>query len=326
MVMAPGVIYLLSALRRLPMRIFITGASGHIADALIPELIGAGHQVVGLARSDASAATVAARGAEVYRGDLDDPESLRAAAASADGAVHLAAKAVSNGDFAGVLAAHLSAVESIGDALAGSGKPFVVVSGTLMLAFAGIAGRLGTERDVLESGPGVGVESAVVALSGRGVRSSILRLPPLVHSSLDHHGFAPGLIGIARAKGVSGYVGDGANRWPAVHTRDAARLVRLGLEQAPAGSRLHAVAEEGIAFREIAETIGRNLDVPAKSVPAEDAAAHFGYLGPFVGFDNATSSALTRELLGWQPTHPGLIDDLNEGHYFAASGADEQER
>jgi nucleoside-diphosphate-sugar epimerase len=299
------------------MRVFVTGASGHIAAAVIPELTGAGHRVLGLARSDASAEAVAARGAEVHRGDLDDPETLRAAAASADGVIHLASKAVGNGDFAAVLAAHLRAVETIGDALAGSGKPFVVVGGTLMLVFAGITGRPGMEGDVLESGPGAGPENAMAALAGRGVRSSVVRLPPVVHSSLDQHGFVPGLTGIARAKGVSGYVGDGANRWPAVHTLDAARLIRLALEQAPAGSRLHAVADEGIAFREIAETIGRRLDVPAKSVPAEDAAEHFGYLGAFAGADNPASGARTRELLGWQPARPGLIDDLDEGHYFA---------
>ena len=306
------------------MRVLVTGASGHIAGAVIPELLGAGHQVLGLARSDASAGVVAGRGAEVRRGDLDDVDGLRAAAASADGVIHLASKEVSSGDLAEVVAAHLRAVGAIGDALAGSDKPFAAVSGTLMLAFAGLtgrAGRVGTERDVLESGPGGEVEKAMIALAGRGVRVSIVRLPPLVHSSLDHHGFGPGLIAIARAKGVSGYVGDGGNLWPAVHTLDAARLLRLALEQAPAGSRLHAVADEGVPFREIAETIGKHLNVPAESVPAEDAAEHFGYLGAFVGLDNPASSAYTRELLGWAPTHPDLIDDLDQGHYFAASAA-----
>ena len=303
------------------MRVLVTGASGHIAGALIPELLGAGHQVLGLARSDASAEVVAGRGAEVRRGDLDDADSLRAAAASADGVIHLASKEVSSGDFAEVVAAHLRAVGAIGDALAGSDKPFVAVSGTLMLAFAGITGRPGTEQDILESGPGGEVEKAMIELAGRGVRVSIVRLPPLVHSPLDHHGFAPGLIAIARAKGVSGYVADGTNHWPAVHTLDAARLLRLALEQAPAGSRLHAVADEGVPFREIAETIGKHLNVPAESVPAENAAEHFSYLGAFVGLDNPASSAYTRELLDWTPTHPALIDDLDQGHYFAASAA-----
>jgi nucleoside-diphosphate-sugar epimerase len=185
-----------------------------------------------------------------------------------------------------------------------------------MLTFAGITGRPGTEQDALESGPRIDAENTVIALAERGVRSSVVRLPPLVHSPSDLHGFTPTLIAIARVKGISGYVGDGANRWPAVHTLDAARLCRLALEQAPAGSRLHAVADEGVAFREIAEAIGRHLNVPVKSIPAEDAADHFSFLGALVALDNPTSSAHTQELLGWQPTHPGLIDDLDRGHYF----------
>jgi nucleoside-diphosphate-sugar epimerase len=300
------------------MRVFVTGASGHIGSAVIPELIGAGHQVVGLARSDASAAALAAQGAEVRRGNLDDLDGLREAAASADGVIHLAYKheAMRSGDYASAVAADLSAIEAIGDGLAGSDKPFVITGGTMMLVFGGITGRPGTEQDVLESGPRIDAENTAIALAGRGVRSSALRLPPLVHSSLDHHGFGPTLIAIARATGISGYVEDGANRWPAVHTLDAARVYRLALEQAPAGSRLHAVADEGVAFREIAEAIGRNLNVPVKPIAAQDAADHFSYLGAFVGFDNPTTSTYTRELLGWQPTHPGLIDDLDEGHYF----------
>ncbi|MEV4236895.1 MULTISPECIES: SDR family oxidoreductase [unclassified Nocardia] len=301
------------------MRIFITGASGHIGSAVIPELLAAGHEVVGLARSNEAAATVAAAGADVHRGDLDDLDNLRAAAAAADGVIHLAFKhdAMQTGDFAGAIAADLRAIETIGDALAGSGKPFVSTSGTLMLAFAGL-GRVGTEADALDAGPRVDAEKTVVALADRGVRSSVIRLPPTVHSSLDHHGFVPTLIATAREKGLAAYVGDGNNRWPAGHTLDAAHLYRLALETAPAGARLHAVDDEGVPFREIAEAIGRHLDLPVISIPQERADAHFGYLGPFVALDNPTSSARTRELLTWKPTHPGLIEDLGQGHYFNA--------
>jgi nucleoside-diphosphate-sugar epimerase len=300
------------------MRVFITGASGHIGSALIPELLANGHQVIGLARSDRSAAVLAAAGAEAYRGDLDDLDSLHDAAAAADGVVHLAFKheAMQSGDFLGAIADDLKAIEAMGAALEGSGKPFVGTGGTLMLAFDGIKGRAGTEEDVLASGPRVDAENTVIGLAERGVRSSLVRLSPLVHSSLDHHGFAHQLIGIARGKGEAGYIGDGANRWPAVHTLDAARLYRLALESAPAGSRLHGVADEGVPFLDIAEIIGRRLDLPLKSIDAQDAGEHFGHLAMFVGLDNWTSSARTRELLGWEPTHAGLLDDLNHGHYF----------
>lgn len=301
------------------MRIFLTGASGHIGSAVIPELLDAGHEVVGLARSNEAAAAVAAAGADVHRGDLDDLDNLRAVAAAADGVIHLAFKheAMRTGDYAGAIAADLRAIETIGDALAGTGKPFVSTSGTLLLAFAGLT-RAGTEADALDAGPRVDAENAVVALADRGVRSSVVRLPPTVHSSLDHYGFVPTLIATARDKGVAAYVGDGNNRWPAGHTLDAGHLYRLALETAPAGARLHAVDDEGVPFREIAEAIGRHLDLPVISIPPEQADAHFGYLGPVVALDNPTSSARTRELLTWKPTHPGLIEDLDRGHYFTA--------
>jgi nucleoside-diphosphate-sugar epimerase len=294
------------------MRFFVTGASGHIGAALVAELRGAGHEVVGLARSDASAAALTALGAEVHRGDLDDLDGLARAAAAADGVAHLAFKhdAMAAGDFAGAVAADLAATTALGGALVGSGKPLVTASGTLMVAGLG---RVATEADALDRGPRVDAENAVVALAERGVRSSVVRLPPTVHSELDRHGFVPALIGIARETGVAGYVGDGANRWPAVDTRDAARLFRLALEGAPAGSRLHAVGDEGVPFRRIAEAIGRHLGVPADVRPAE----HFRFLAGMVGLDNPVSGARTRELLGWAPTRPGLLDDIGQGHYFA---------
>jgi nucleoside-diphosphate-sugar epimerase len=299
------------------MRVFITGASGHIASAVIPELLGAGHEVVGLARSDASAAAVEALGAKVHRGSLDDPDGLREAADASDGVIHLAFKheQVHVGNFGAAIGADLRAKEAMGEALAGTSRPFVGVSGTLALALGGLEGT-GTEADTAGTGPQADGENAVIALAGRGVRSSVVRLPPTVHSSLDHRGYVPALIGIAREKGGAGYVGDGSNRWPAVHTLDAARLFRLAIESAPAGSRLHAVADEGVPFREIAGAIGRHLGVPAVSIPPEEAEAYFGFLAMFVSLDNPASSALTRDLLGWQPTHPGLLDDLGQGHYF----------
>lgn len=302
------------------MRVFVTGASGHIGSAVVPELLAAGHRVVGLARSERSAAALKDAGAEVRRGDLDDLDGLREAATETDGVIHLAYKheAMFSGDALGALGADMSAIEAIGAALEGSDKPFVGTSGTLMLSLAGITGRAGTEEDVVKEGGRIDAENTVVGLAERGVRSSVVRLAPLVHSTLDHTGFGPTLIGIAREKGVSGYVGDGSNRWPAIHTLDAARLYRLALEAAAAGSRLHGTADEGVPFRDIAEVIGRKLGVPVESIAAENAAEHFSFLGAFVSLDNPTSSALNRQWLGWEPTHPGLIEDLGEGHYFAA--------
>jgi nucleoside-diphosphate-sugar epimerase len=300
------------------MRVFVTGASGHIGSAVVPELLQAGHKVVGLARSDSSADALTAVGAEVWHGDLDDLHGLREAAKAADGVIHLAFKhdLMRAGDFPAAVAADFAAIEALASALEGTGKPLVISSGTLMLTLAGITGRPGTEADSAPGGPRVDAENFVTGLAEHGVRSSVIRLPPIVHSSLDHHGFAHILIGIARQAGVSAYVGDGANRWPSVHTLDAARVYRLAVEDAPAGSRLHAVADEGIPFRDIAAAIGRGTGVPLASISPADAGEHFAFLGAFVGADNPTSSEVTRKVLGWEPAYPGLIEDLAHGHYF----------
>ncbi|KPI17792.1 hypothetical protein OK074_8123 [Actinobacteria bacterium OK074] len=307
------------------MRVFVTGASGHLGSALIPELLAAGHQVTGLARSDSAAAAVAALGAEVRRGDLDDLDGLREAAAGADGVVHLAFKheAMLTGDFPAAVESDRLAVETMGDALAdsGTGKAFTAASGTLLLAAGGLTGRAGTEADVAPSDARAATENNLIALAERGVRSSAVRLPPLVHSDLDQHGFVNVLIGLARANGYAGYPGDGTNRWPAGHTLDAVRVFRLALERAPAGSRLHAVGDTGVPLREIAEAIARNLDLPAKAVPAEEVPGYFRFLAPFIGLDNLVSNDRTRELLGWAPTHPALIEDMDAGHYFERTTA-----
>jgi nucleoside-diphosphate-sugar epimerase len=306
------------------MRIFVTGASGWIGSAVVPELIGAGHEVIGLARSDASAAALTAAGAQVQRGTIDDLDVLRSAAAGSDGVIHLAFKhdLAFSGGFEAAAEADRLAVETFGEALAGSGRPFVIASGTLMAA----VGRVATERDGLDpdaaahlsGGPRTRAATALFTLSlaSQGVRSCVLRLPPTVHGDGDN-GFMATLVGIARDKGVSGYIGDGSNRWPAVHRLDAAHLFRLAVEQAPAGSVLHAVADEGVPIREVAGVIGRHLDVPVVSIPPEQAGEHFTWLAHFIGADSPASSALTRELLGWQPTQAGLIDDLEKGHYFS---------
>ncbi len=306
------------------MRVFVTGASGWIGSAVVPELLGAGHQVVGLARSDASAAALVATGAEVHRGTLDDLDALRDAAGATDGVIHLAFKhdLAFGGDFQGAADADRRAVEAIGDALAGSDRPFLIASGTLGV----VPGRVASEQDghgpasamaTFGGGPQTRWETAelVLSLSSRGVRSSVVRLPPTNHGDGDN-GFIATLVGIAREKGVSGYIGDGTNRWPAVHRLDSARLFRLALEQAPAGSTLHAVADEGVPIRDIAEVIGRHLELPVVSISPEDAGEHFTWLAGFLAIDAPASSAQTRELLGWQPTEPGLIADLDQGHYF----------
>jgi nucleoside-diphosphate-sugar epimerase len=305
------------------MRVFVTGASGWIGSAVVPELIGAGHQVVGLARSDASATALAAAGAEVQRGTLDDLDILRSAAAASDGVIHLAFKhdIAFSGGFQGAAEADRRAVETFGEALAGTDRPFLIASGTLGLS----PGRPATERDghdaeqgaSMAEGPRTRWATSELALSfaSRGVRSSIVRLPPTNHGDGDN-GFMTAIVGIARDKGVSGYIGDGTNRWPAVHRLDSAHLFRLALEKAPAGSTLHAVADEGVPIRDIAEVIGRHLNLPVVSISPEDAGGHFTWLAGFLGIDSPASSALTRELLDWHPTHPGLIDDLDKGHYF----------
>ena len=292
------------------MRVFVTGASGWIGSAVVPELLGAGHTVVGLARSDASAATIEAAGAEVLRGTLDNLDVLRKGAETADGVVHLAF-IHDFSDYQRSVETDLRAVQTLGAALAGSGRPFVNTSGLAGMSF----GRPSTERDpVGDASPRAASERTALGFAEQGVRSSVVRLAPTVHGEGDS-GFIATLAGIARDKGVSGYIGDGANRWPAVHRLDAARLFRLALEQAPAGSVLHGAGEEGIPVREIAEVMGRQLDLPVIAVAPEQADEHFGWLGRFLAADIPASSTLTQELLGWRPTGPGLLDDLEAGHY-----------
>jgi nucleoside-diphosphate-sugar epimerase len=301
------------------MHVFVTGASGHIGSAVVPALLAAGHRVTGLARSDAAAAALTSAGAGVWRGDLDDLAGLKRAAAAADGVIHLAFKheLAFSGDFAGAVTAEGKAVEAIGVALEGSGKPLVVTAGTLALAFT-TPGRVGTEADP-GAGPRIVSENAALAFAKRGVRASVIRLAPTVHSTLDRHGFVPSLVAMARKNGYAAYVGDGANRWPAVHTLDAARLFVRALEAAPAAARLHGVADEGVRFRDIAEAIGRGLGVSAVSVAGDEAGRHLGFLGEFARLDNPTSSAHTRQLLDWRPAHLALLADLAERHYFEQS-------
>ena len=301
------------------MRVFVTGASGHVASAVIPELVAGGHAVVGLARSESSAAAVRALGAEVRRGDLDDLNGLAEAAGEADGVIHLAFKhdEQNAGNLAGAAAADLRAIEAMGAALLGSGKPFVGTNATGAMVLAGFKGHL-TEGDTLLGGPRVHAEIAVSALSKQGVRSSVVRLPPTVHGD-GTYGFVSGLIQTARAMGSVGYLGDGNNRWPSADSRDVALVYRLALESAPAGTRMHAVAEEGLTLRDIAETIGRRLAIPVAAVATEDAERHFGNLSMFIGLDNPTSSKITRDALGWAPIHPGLISDLEHDRNLITS-------
>jgi len=291
------------------MRVFVTGASGHIGSAVLPELIQAGHEVTGLARSDAAAATVKALGAEARRGDLADLDGLRDAAAAADAVVHLAFdhETMIAGDFPAAAATDLAVVQAFGDALAGTGMTLVGV---------GIKPTGDAQRDaVISANPRSATSRAIAGLADRGVRAILVAIPSVTHSERDKRGFIPMLIKIARDTGVSGYVDEGANRWPAGHTLDVAALYPLALAKAPSGAQLSAATEEGIPVREIAEAIGRQLGVPAVSIPRDKAAGHFtGF--PFITMDITLPNADTRRLLGWQPSHPGLIADLEAGHYF----------
>ena len=302
------------------MRVLVTGASGHLGSAIVPELIAAGHEVVGLARSDTAAATVSALGATVRRGDLEDLHGLREAAADSDGVIHLAFNhgQMRSGNMAAAVATDLGVVKALGEALRGTGKPLVGVDGTLSLVSLG---RLGTEEDVVTGlGGRSDAASAVIGFAQQGVRSSVVRIPPVMHSTLDRHGFARTLIAIAKEKGVSSCPGDGANRWPAVHTLDVSHLFCLALKDAPAGTRWHAVGDEGIPLREIARSIGDHLGVPTASIRDDELHAHFGFLAMVIALDNPTSNLTTRRSLGWEPTHPGLIADFDSGDYFTSAG------
>jgi nucleoside-diphosphate-sugar epimerase len=297
------------------MRVFVTGASGWIGSAVVDELLTAGHDVTGLARSDASAAALEAKGVRVRRGDLDDLGSIRAGAEDSDAVIHLANKHDWS-DVAGTAAAERAAVQTIGDALVNTDRPFLFASGVAGLA----RGRAVTEEDASPfhgpESPRGGSENLAFEYVDRGVRSVSLRFAPTVHGTGDH-GFIAAIAAIAREKGVAGYPGDGSNRWAAVHRFDAARLVALGLEKAPAGARLHAVAEEGIPSREIAEAIGRAFDLPVASIAPEDVESHFGWIGTFFSMDLSATSTATRRLLDWTPTGPNLIEDLDAGAYSA---------
>lgn len=293
------------------MRVFVTGATGFIGSAIVQELLGAGYQVLGLARSNAGARALGLAGAEVYRGSLEDLDSLRGGAAASDAVIHTAfIHDFSN--FASAAEKDQRAIEALGAELAGSDRPLIVTSGLLLVQRRS---QFATEGDGFDSNFPRKSEQAARAAASRGIRAMTLRLPPSVHGDGDH-GFVPTLIKIAREKGVSAYVGDGLNRWPAVHRLDAARLYILALEKGSAGASYHAVADQGVAFREIAEVIGRRLNVPVAGKSPEEAASHFGWIGHFVAIDGPASSAQTQEQLGWHPAQPGLIADLDDPRYF----------
>jgi nucleoside-diphosphate-sugar epimerase len=293
------------------MRVFVTGATGFIGTAVVRELIDAGHQVIGLARSDAAAKSLVSAGAGVHRGSLDDLESIRSGAAAAEGVIHIAF-IMNFLNYGPAAEADRHAIETLGDALAGSDRPLIVTSA---IGANQRQGSLLTEDDAPNPSSPRKSEAAALALAARGVRASMLVLAGSVHDDGDH-GFVQRLIRIAREKGVSAYIGDGLNRWPAVHRLDAAHLYRLALEKGSAAARYHGVADESVPTREIAEVIGQHLNPPVISKSREEAADHFGWIGMFFGRDSSASSALTQERLGWRPVQPGLIAKLKAGHYF----------
>jgi nucleoside-diphosphate-sugar epimerase len=295
------------------MRVFVTGASGWVGSAVVPELIKSGHYVVGLARSNDAADALAAAGVEIHRGSLEDLESLQEGAAKADGVIHLAF--IHDFDhYEAATEMDRRAIAAMGMALEGSDRPLVIASGVLTTA----EGRPATENDPPSPDfPRSLASNMTLDLAKRGLRSSVVRLPPTTHGQGDR-GFIPTLIRIARERGVSGYVGDGSNVWSAVHRSDAAKVYRLAVEQGAAGSVWHAVAEQGVATRAVAEVIGRHLGVPVVSISPDKASEHFGWMGRFWASSLPASSALTQERMGWHPAGPGIIEDLEQGHYFCS--------